>query len=131
MNHSNLVAPRDHPLSRKRKIGLHMLAEHELIFGEMNQREAYRWRLGEIYSSEGLTMKVALEASNPMTLLGLVAAGMGVTIYPESLTGFVGERLSFRQIDDHRFRLQTILAWKRSTPSKSVRAFVALARQPG
>lgn len=108
-----------------------MLAEHELILGEMNQREAYRWRLGEIYSSEGLTMKVALEASNPMTLLGLVAAGMGVTIYPESLTGFVGERLSFRQIDDHRFRLQTILAWKRSTPSKSVRAFVALARQPG
>lgn len=124
-----LVAPRDHPLTRKRKIGPKMLAEHELILGEMNEWEAYRWRLSEIYSSEGLTMKVALEASNPMALLGLVAAGIGITIYPESLVGFVGERLSFRQIDDPRFRLETILAWKRATPSKSVRAFVALARQ--
>jgi LysR family transcriptional regulator, benzoate and cis,cis-muconate-responsive activator of ben and cat genes len=126
-----LVAPREHPLTRADKLGPHDLAEHDFILGDMNEWDAYRWRLADIFSSEGLVMKVALEASNPMALLGLVAAGLGITIYPESLVGFVGENVSLRPIDDPRFRLETALVWKRANVSKAVRAFVATAASGG
>ena len=122
-----LVASRDHPLAHARSVTPHDLARHEIILGDMTEWETYRWRLGDMFSSEGLSIKVGLEASNPMALLGLVAAGLGVTIYPESLARFVGDNLSFRPIDDPRFRLETILAWKRANLSSAVRAFVALA----
>ncbi|MFT4116831.1 LysR family transcriptional regulator [Bradyrhizobium sp.] len=124
-----LITSRDHPIAQARSISPRELAEHEFVVGDMTEWQAYRWRLTDLFSSEGLTMKVALEASNPMALLGLVAAGLGVTIYPESLAGFVGERLAFTPIDDPRFRLETILAWKRGTPSEAARTFVELVRK--
>jgi LysR family transcriptional regulator, benzoate and cis,cis-muconate-responsive activator of ben and cat genes len=124
-----LIASRDHPLTRMPKVRPQDLAEHEFVLGDMTEWEAYRWRLTDIFSSEGLTLRIALEASNPMALLGLVAAGLGVSVYPESLVGFVGDSVCFRPIDDPRFRLETILAWKRSPQSELVRSFVSLARE--
>jgi DNA-binding transcriptional LysR family regulator len=94
----------------------------------MSEWEAYRWRLTDIFSSEGLPLRIALEASNPMALIGLVAAGLGVSIYPRSLVEFISESVAFLPIDDPRFRLETILAWKRRQLSETVRSFVALAR---
>lgn len=124
-----LVTSRDHPLVRASKVTPRDLAQYEIILGDMAGWDTYRWYLGDMFSSEGLTIRIGLEASNPMALLGLVAAGLGVTIYPESLARFFGENLSFRPIDDPRFRLETILAWRRAAPSNAVRAFVALASE--
>jgi len=42
-----------------------------------------------------------------------VAAGLGVTIYPESLIGFLGRNVEVRRILHPDFRIQTVLAWKR------------------
>ncbi len=124
-----LVAPRDHELTRAPKIRPADLAGQDLILGDMGEWEAYRWRLSDIFAAEGLSMKVCLEASNPMALLGLVAAGLGVTIYPKSLIGFAGHNVDLRPIDDQRFCLETVLAWKRTNRSKTVRAFIELAGQ--
>jgi DNA-binding transcriptional LysR family regulator len=122
-----LVAPRDHELTRSSKIRPADLAGQDLILGDMGEWEAYRWRLSDIFSAEGLSMNVCLEASNPMALLGLVAAGLGITIYPRSLIGFAGHNIDLRPIDDQRFCLETILVWKRTNRSKTVRAFIELA----
>jgi len=52
-----------------------------------------------------------LEASNTtLALLGLVAADLGVTVYPESLTGFLGRNVVVRPIVHPAFRIQTVLA---------------------
>lgn len=124
-----LIASREHPLMRMPKVRPQDLAEHEFVLGDMTEWEAYRWHLTDIFSSEGLTLRIALEASSPMALLGLVAAGLGVSVYPEGLVGFVGDSFCFRPIDNPRFHLETILAWKRSPQSELVRSFVSLARE--
>jgi DNA-binding transcriptional LysR family regulator len=123
-----LIASHNHPLAQAPHIRPQDLAEHEFVLGDMTEWEAYRWRLTDIFSSEGLTLKIALEASNPMALLGLVAAGLGVSVYPRSLAGFVGESIAFRPIEDPRFHLETILAWKRAPLSETIQSFVSLAR---
>lgn len=93
--------------------------------------EEYRWRLSNLFSAEGISLNIALEASNALALLGLVAAGLGVTIYPESLTGFLGRNVEHRQIMHPLFRIRTVLAWKRSNRSNQVRDFVKVAKLTG
>lgn len=123
-----IVAPRSHELLRRTAITPADLAGQDIILGDMREWEEYRWRLNDLFSSEGVSLKIALEASNTLALIGLVAAGLGITIYPESLIGFLGRNVEVRPIMHPQFRSRTVLVWKRSNRSPQVRAFVDLAR---
>jgi DNA-binding transcriptional LysR family regulator len=123
-----VVTPRNHRLTRTHEVRPTDLAEEDLILGDMIEWEAYRWRLNDMFSGEGVPLNVKLEASNTLALLGLVAAGLGVTVYPESLLGFLGRNVEVRPIMHPGFRIQTILVWKGTNRSKSVRHFVEIAK---
>lgn len=126
-----VVTPRNHALSRLPAVTPADLRGQEVILGDMQEWEEYRWRLNSLFSAEGISLNVALEASNTLALIGLVAAGLGVTIYPESLIGFLGRNVDIRQIAHPAFRSETVLAWKRSNRSRQVRDFVDVARLVG
>jgi DNA-binding transcriptional LysR family regulator len=123
-----LVTPRNHRLTRLREIRPADLAGEDTILGDMAEWEAYRWKLTEMFSSEGVSLKVSLEASNTLALIGLVAAGLGVTIYPESLIGFLGRNVEVRPLIHRDFRIDTILVWKRANRTKAVSHFVEVAK---
>lgn len=126
-----VVTPRNHALLLRPRITPADLADQSLILGDMREWEEYRWRLNDLFSSEGIALRVTLEASNTLALLGLVAAGLGVTIYPESLIGFLGRSVEVRPIMHPAFRSRTILAWRRLNRSTQVQAFVQVAKQVG
>jgi LysR family transcriptional regulator, benzoate and cis,cis-muconate-responsive activator of ben and cat genes len=73
--------------------------------------------------------QVKLEASNTLALIGLVAAGLGITVYPESLIGFLGRNVEVRPIMHPGFRSQTVLVWKRANRAKAVIRFVETAKR--
>ncbi len=123
-----VVTPKNHALLHKPEVRPSDLAGCDLILGDMIEWEAYRWRLNEMFSAEGVALNIRLEASNTLALLGLVAAGLGVTVYPESLIGFLGRNVEVRPIMHADFRIQTILVWMRSNRSRSVRHFVDIAK---
>ncbi len=124
-----LVTPRNHRLARRRGVRPTDLAGEDLILGDMIEWEAYRWRLNDMFSAEGVAMNVRLEASNTLALIGLVAAGLGVTVYPKSLIGFLGRSVEVRPIIHSAFRIQTVLVWKRTNRAKAVRSFVEVAKK--
>ena len=126
-----VVTPRSHPLLLLPSITPQNLIGQDMILGDMREWDEYRWRLNDLFSAEGVALKVTLEASNTLGLIGLVAAGLGVTIYPESLIGFVGRAVEVRQIMHPSFRNRTILVWKRSNRSSQVRSFVEIAKHVG
>lgn len=123
-----VVTPRNHALLQRARIEPADLADQDIILGDMKEWDEYRWRLNDMFSGAGLALKVTLEASNTLALIGLVAAGLGVTILPESLIGFLGRSVEVRQIMHPGFRSNTILVWRRSAAAPQVRAFVDLAR---
>jgi DNA-binding transcriptional LysR family regulator len=82
--------PPNHRLTQAQEVRPTDLVEEDLILGDMVEWEAYRWRLNEMFAAEGMPLNTKVEASNTLALLGLVAAGLGVTVYPESLTGLLG-----------------------------------------
>lgn len=126
-----VVTPRSHPLLLQQTVTPQDLIGQDMILGDMREWDEYRWRLNDMFSAEGVALKVTLEASNTLALIGLVAAGLGVTIYPESLIAFLGRTVEVRQIMHPAFRNRTILVWKRSNPSPQVRAFVEVATHLG
>lgn len=126
-----VVTPRSHPLLQKATVLPADLADQDIILGDMREWEEYRWRLNDMFSAQGIALRVGLEASNTLALLGLVAAGLGVTIVPESLIGFLGRNVELRQIMHPGFRSRTILAWRRGNASPQLQAFIKLARQLG
>ncbi|EAR51962.1 Transcriptional regulator, LysR family protein [Oceanicola granulosus HTCC2516] len=125
------VMPRGHPLLRQHQLHPVDLAGQPLILGDMAQWGEFRYRLEDLFSQVGMPLQPRLEASNTLALIGLVAAGLGVTIYPESLIGFLGRNVETRPIVHPDFRSRTILAWKRSNRSRAVLDFIAIAMQRG
>ena len=126
-----VVTPRIHALLRLPVVTPLDLAGAEMVLGDMQEWDEYRWRLNGLFSAEGISLNVTLEASNTLAIIGLVAAGLGVTIYPESLIGFMGRNVEARPIMHPLFRNRTVLVWKRSNRSRQVRDFVEAARFHG
>lgn len=123
-----VVTPRNHPFLRRASVDPAALADQDLILGDMREWSEYRWRLSDMFSSEGIPLRVTLEASNTLALIGLVSAGLGITIYPESLIGFPGRNVEVRPIRHEAFRSRTVLSWKRTNRNLQVQSFVDLAK---
>ena len=121
--------PPDHALAQYEEIAPAQLADLPLILGEMSEWEAYRWRLDEMFASDGIKPQTVLEASNTLALIGLVRAGLGITVYPGRLQSILGAGLVSRPLADPKFRVETVLVWKRTNRTVSVRSFVEIARQ--
>jgi DNA-binding transcriptional LysR family regulator len=122
-----VVTPLNHPLSRKRHVTPTDLAHQDLILGDMQEWGEYRRRLSDLVSTEGIRLNVKIEASSTLALIGLVAAGLGITIYPESMIASCGPLVEVRPIVHSQFYSRTVLAWKRFNRSEHVRVFVEVA----
>lgn len=127
----SLVAllPEDHALARQEVVTLAELAAQKLILGSHDQWDFFRMLVGDLFSAAGLTMRVAYEPSNTLGILGLVSAGLGVSLYAESISRIHAEGVVLRPIADCATRLETILCWNRANQSPALRNFVARARQ--
>ena len=122
------VTPLRHPLLRKSSLVPQDLRDTPIILGDLREWAEFRWRLDDLFHAEGVALDVRLEASNTLALIGLVAAGLGVTIYPESLIGYLGRNVAVRPIGHPAFRSRTVLVWRRANRTPQLRAFVGIAR---
>lgn len=123
------LIPEDHPLARLPAVTIAELAAQRLILGSHDQWDFFRMLVGDLFSAAGLSMRVAYEPSNTLGILGLVAAGLGVSLYAESISRLRAEGVVIRPITDCATRLETILCWNRANQSPALRNFVARARQ--
>ena len=123
-----LVAPKGHRLLQSHQVVPRDLLGEPLILGDRAEWGEYRWRLDEMFSREGVPLLPAIEASNTLAFIGLVAAGLGITIYPESLIGFLGRSVETRPILVSELRSRIVIAWRRSDRSRAVLNFLEVAR---
>jgi DNA-binding transcriptional LysR family regulator len=123
------VLPADHGLVARPCLHLHDLAECEVILGDKLQWDFYRALVADIFGAKGLTLRTTLEASSTLGILGLVAAGLGVSLYPECLRRFQLQDVATREIEDCEERIETILAWRRDRADSAIARFVDCCRR--
>lgn len=120
------ILPARHPLAEQATVQPAEIATQPLVLGEMQEWDEYRWRLEGLFGAEGLPLVPRFEASHTLAIVGMVGAGLGVTVFPQSLVGLLGEGVVARPIDHPLFRSCTALVWRSSNPSPELRNFVGL-----
>jgi DNA-binding transcriptional LysR family regulator len=83
-----VVLPESHPLAENRRIRLADLRAEPFILGASAFWGPYRRMVDELCLAAGFTPIVVQEAHNSDGIFGLVAAGMGVSIYVEGARNF-------------------------------------------
>jgi DNA-binding transcriptional LysR family regulator len=94
----SLIAPPRHPLLRRRRLGLHDLADVPLILFERGSTG--RQHVIDAFHAEGLSPRVDMETTNTEIIVRMVEAGLGVSIVPLMPSGVVtrGRRVGVRSL---------------------------------
>jgi DNA-binding transcriptional LysR family regulator len=78
-----VVCRTDHPLAQRQKISGAELAIHELVL--LRRGSGIRDLFDRVFEKLSISLNVVHETSQVLTLLGLVEAGLGVTVLPSML----------------------------------------------
>ena len=124
-----LALPQDHPLSKKTSLSLADLAEEPFILWPMTEGRGFQLRVIGLCADAGFVPKVAQEAHGMHAVLSLVAVGAGVSVVPESMTGFRPDRISYHSLQGAKASFALCLASREPTPATS--AFICSARNQG
>lgn len=122
------VLPMTHWLVTRTKVFLRDLAECEIILGDYVQWDSYRIVIDDLFSAKGLILRPALEASSTMGILGLVAANLGVSVYPEGLRRFQPRKVVMKDIEDCDRHIETVVAWRKNRSDVALSQFVQCCR---
>ena len=128
----NLVAvlPEHHPLAARDTLHLEDLRTEPFVLGSQDTWGPFRRLIGELCLDAGFVPDVVQESHSSDGIFGLVAAGMGVTLYVEtarhlSLRGSVS-----RPLTPSIAQIETVAAWRSDSTSAAVHRFAEYASRP-
>jgi DNA-binding transcriptional LysR family regulator len=124
----SVALPRNHPLKREASIPLRLLAKDSFIMIPRQRGPGFFDNLIVLCQKEGFSPSVVLEASQFHTVIGLVAAGIGIAVVPASMERSHIEGVVFRKIAG---KAETVLnmAWIAGKESLVLQNFIDVARQ--
>jgi len=120
-----LVAPAGHPLARHASVDPGVLVDHPLMLIE--QYQPMRAHIAEALQARGLSMPPAKIVGNLNTLVGLLDAGMGVTLLP-SLIAQSGSAAGHRVVSLQGLELRRdfgLVFPRKEAPGHATSAFCA------
>jgi DNA-binding transcriptional LysR family regulator len=119
--------PSNHPLARTPRLTLRLLAEYPFVLFPREQAPAYHDRLITSLTSAGTPLHVIQQAPETQTIVGLVAAGIGVSLVPASVQQLALHGVTYRPVDDAPDTELAAMA-RPGERSPLVQAFLAEAR---
>lgn len=134
-----LVLPAEHPLaSAAGPIPLRELADEDFLLRPTQRDGGFYEQIFGLCAEAGFTPRVVQETQDTATAFGLVAAGLGVTIAPESLQAIRLSDIVWREIDvQSGAESRVLLVYREDMPSplrdkliESFRATVATEQEP-
>lgn len=124
-----LILPSDSPLARKRKVHIKDLAGLPFVMYPKEAGTGIYFQIFRLCRAAGFVPQIAMEAGEASTIIGLVAAGIGVSVLPSPFNSIHMEGVAYRHLDDPAAATSLLLAQRRDDQSALVEAFVALARE--
>ncbi|WP_104128292.1 LysR substrate-binding domain-containing protein [Cryobacterium sp. Y57] len=125
-----LVAlPSDHRLAERSIIDVADLALEPFVTFPGTQGSAVRDALMRVTMDAGFNPRIIQEAPDSYTILGLVAAGVGVTITVSSVQHIDTFGVVFRELSGDLAELVAVLAWRKDNVSPAVMAVLEIAER--
>ena len=81
------------------------------------------------FRAAGITPEIGQEAIQMQTIVGLVSAGMGLALVPQSVSNLMRPGVEYRSLRDATPLVETGLAWRRDNASPVLQGFLELLRK--
>lgn len=119
--------PARHPLLKRKRLALAVLAHEPLLLYPARPRPSYADHVLQVFRSHGLAPHVAMEANELQTAIGLVAAGVGVALVPQSVQRLHRDDVDYRPLVDTGVVSPVIMNVRSGDRSELLMQFRALA----
>lgn len=100
-----------HPFAQRKNLRLKDLENEPFIFGSRVGWETYRKFIDSIFDAAEFNPNIVLETYGSIGIFGLVAAGLGVSIYPDCQVQAQYRNFAVRPLVDITRRVETAAAW--------------------
>jgi DNA-binding transcriptional LysR family regulator len=117
-----------HRLATQRKVALRALAGEDFILFPPQPGMMFFNMVHALCERAGFVPRVVQTATPMQTVIGLVSAGIGITIVPQSVRQVHAPDVVYLDVADRRARADIALAWRKSDASDVLRVFVGIAR---
>lgn len=125
-----LAAPQGLKASRPRRaVNLRTVAGLPLIIFPRRIAPALHDAILGCFRDAGLTPRIGQEAIQMQTIVGLVSAGMGIALVPQSVSNLQRPGVEYHPLAGAGALVETGLAWRRDNESPVLRTFLELLRK--
>ena len=124
-----VALPANHRLAMSEPVPLPALADESFVLVSRATGPTFYDLVLKICRDAGFAPHAPHEADQPQMVLGLVAAGMGISLVPASLRKTRLRGLVFRSVRESPPVLQTAIAWRRENAPPMVNEFLNHARR--
>jgi DNA-binding transcriptional LysR family regulator len=124
-----VALPTGHRLAGDPQLSLAELTSEPLLLYPAKPRPSYADQVLEMFRSRGLQPAVALEANEMQTAIGLVVAGIGYALVPQSVRGLHRDGLVYLPLSDAGVSSPTIMNRRAGDESELVTQFRAMMAQ--
>ncbi len=113
------------------KVGvpLKTLADMPLIIFPRRIAPSFHDAILSCFHEAGMTPRIGQEAIQMQTIVGLVSAGMGIALVPQSVSNLKRPGVEYKPLAGQTVTIDTGLAWRRDNASPVLRAFLELLRK--
>lgn len=95
-----VALPEQHPLAEKPRVAFGDLAAEAFLLPPRQLAPGFYEQLTDLAQQAGFSLRIGPEASQLQTILNLVAAGMGITLVPESVMQMSGRGVVFKRLPE-------------------------------
>ncbi len=126
-----LAVPCHHPLATQATVCLRDLSEEGFILYTASDAAGLRMAATQACQLRGFSPKVAQEAVQVQTVIGLVGAGLGIALVPSVNQGLQRDNVVWKTLADfpESASIGIALGWQQGSESAAVRNFVEVARE--
>jgi DNA-binding transcriptional LysR family regulator len=119
----------DHPLAGRKRLSLRQLADEPFLITPREEAVGFYDDIVGLCQRAGFTPRIAHETRPFATLIGLVGAGLGIAVVPESMRQISVAEVVYRSLSDADARTAFALASREREPSPIVHRFIAIAQE--
>ncbi|HJW56299.1 MAG TPA: LysR family transcriptional regulator [Burkholderiaceae bacterium] len=124
-----LIAPSNHRLAKKGTVAFNDLTDESFVMFSREAGTGTYHQILRLCREAGFEPKVTQEAREAATIIGLVAAGCGISILPESFKCIRIKGVCYRSMSDSSAMSKLMLARRTDGATPLVDAFFKLAMQ--
>ena len=124
-----LALPAAHPLAQEKEIALHRLSRDPWVMLPSDMGLGFYEQVIRVCKSAGFTPEAHQVATQIHTMISLVAAGLGVTLVPASVSSLRRAGVVYRALIDKPDPVETIAVWMPARTSPLLENLLAIINE--